>query len=359
MRDPRCNLCGTSNCDVAYRHKPGGGKVLPRDSYAISESEMQKPEVIYRCRTCGLVFARQDYDIAQYERKYVDMVDGGYLTEEEGRRDAAIRVIRRIERYKKKGRILDIGCASGFLLDEARRRNWETFGVEMSKWAAEYAANRLNLNVFQGALKEAVFPDKHFDAVVMLDVIEHLSDPHAMLGEIRRILKNDGVLYISTPDIMSFMSRVLGGKWWGINKFHLFYFSKVTLRRLLDVCGFKVLRYNPHIRIFSVNYWVERLRPYSNFIYNMLDFISRIGSLGKVKLSVNFRDQIEVLAVKAKKPEFADDAPAGGEYASAGVPMKTIAVLPAHNAAKTLKITVDGIPKNVVSEIILVDDKST
>jgi hypothetical protein len=153
------------------------------------------------------------------------------------------------------------------------------------------------------------------------------------------------------------MSRILRAKWWGINKFHLYYFSKTTLQKMFDASGFKVKRYNPHVRIFSVSYWVKRLKVHNSILYRILDFLSRIGNFRRVQLKVNLHDQIEATAVKARKLDYLASSITAKKKA-VKKDMKVIVVLPAYNAEKTLEKTVNDIPKDVVDKIILVDDKS-
>lgn len=293
-----CNLCGSNNCKVIYKRKTQNPKESLKDEYLITEESVQKPNKIFKCVNCALMFAQQDKNIGYYANKYATMIDKEYVKEERGRRQACIKILERIEKHKKNGNLLDIGCANGFFLDEARQRNWKVYGVEISKWAVRYAKEKLNLNVIEGSLENTAFPDKSFDVIVMLDVLEHLPDPKYTLLEIGRILKNDGILYISIPNISSAMSRILRAKWWGINKFHLFYFSKKTLEKMLNTCGFKVKKYNTHIRIFSINYWAKRLEMHNYILYRVLDFISKINNLGTMHLKVNLRDQIETVAIK-------------------------------------------------------------
>ncbi|NQU95951.1 MAG: methyltransferase domain-containing protein [Candidatus Omnitrophica bacterium] len=356
----KCNLCNSTNYEILYSGKtkdpknPSGEK----KAYSISEWNIQQPEKLVKCNNCGLVFALQDRNLRYYVDAYSKMVDKEYREEEQGRRRASVEILKRIKKYKNNGKLLDIGCATGFLLDEARRRNWEVYGVEISKWASNYAREKLDLNVVRGPLKKTDFPDKYFDAIVMLDVLEHLTNPKYALLEIRRILKSDGILYISTPNINSLLSRILKAKWWGINKFHLFYFSKRTLEKMLDACGFKVKKYKPHIRIFSIKYWAKRLKAYSVTLYRILDFISRIDHFGRILLGVNLHDQIETVAVKARKLDYLANSVTTKNKKVIKKNMKVIVVLPAYNAEKTLKRTFDDIPKDIVDEIILVDDKS-
>jgi len=351
-----CNLCGSNSYDTIYKSKI---PEKPHDEkYLISESDVQKPSRLFRCNSCGLIFADQDRGIRYYMSQYAGMIDREYLEEEKGRRLASVKILKRIEKNKRQGKILDIGCANGFFLDEARRKKWDTCGVEVSKWAVKYAREKLNLNITKGALRNTEFPDNSFDVIVMLNVLEHLPDPKFTLIEIRRILKNDGILYISTHDISSVMSKKLRAKWWGINRFYLYYFSKKTLEKMLDASGFKIKRYNPHIRIFSINYWVKRLKVHNRLLSKILDFISRIGNLGKMQLKINLHDQLEVTAVKAKKLDYLVSSTEAKKKKALKSDMKVMVVLPAYNAEKTLKKTVDDIPKDIVNKIILVDDNS-
>ncbi|MFC1590540.1 methyltransferase domain-containing protein [Candidatus Omnitrophota bacterium] len=346
MKDGRmeCNLCGSNSYEDIY---PSRGK------------DALKAGRIFKCNTCGLVCARQDRAVRFYADRYSKMIDKEYLAEESGRRQASLIILNRIERFKRRGRILEIGCASGFLLDEARRKKWAVHGIELSKWAADYAKDKLNLDVVRGSLKKAGFGEKSFDAIVMLDVLQYMVDPKFTLVEVRRLLKDDGVLYVSTPNISSATSRILRSGWWGIRKFYLYYFTKATLEKMLDACGFKVKRYNPHVRIFSINHWVKRFEEHSYAMHAILDFISRIGKFGEVQLKVNLHDQLEVLAVKARKLDYLVSSISARKRNPPKKKMKVFCVLPAYNAEKTLKRTLDDIPKEAVDKIILVDDKSS
>ena len=251
--------------------------------------------------------------------------------------------------------MLDIGCGPGLFLHEAKKRGWDVQGVDLSGWARKYAGQNFGIEVFQGTLQDARFPDRSFDVVVMNDVIEHLEDPKSVLREIQRVLKNDGILYISTPDIESFLSRLLSAKWWGINKYHLFYFSRKTLEQMFREAGLKSVRYSSYPRVFSWNYWLKRLRTYPRFVYAVPEFFAKLGS-GERLLTIVLHDQIGVIAKKIQKLDLIRNE----EMPDRNPPkkMKVIAVLPAYNAEKTLERTVADIPRDIVSEILLVDDAS-
>ncbi len=359
MKEIICNLCGSNHQSVVYRSRTQA-RLAKTAGYRITEEQLIAPDKIVKCINCGLVFVPEGEDSEKLLEQYREMVDPGYLKEEAGRRKTAQLVLKKCEAYQKKGQaLLDIGCSAGFFLDEARKKGWQVQGVELSAWAVKYAREQLNLEVHSSTLKQAKLSSNFYDIIVLHDTIEHITNPRQMLIEIRRILKPDGVVYINTPDIESMASRLLRAKWWGINRFHLFYFSKRTLRKLLDAAGFKPIRWGLYARSFTFKYWVERAQAYNQTLYRIMRKIGQISGLDKIFLTINFRDQIEVFAVKYRALKYLSEIEAEDSAALIEKKMKTIIVLPAYNAAKTLKATYDDIPKDIVDEIILVDDAST
>ncbi len=352
-----CNLCGHSRYYLVHQEKKKPVPDAPKSvSYTISESHLEKPDKIVRCMGCGLVYAIPKGSVDEIVHDYVDMVDPEYIAEEKGRRRQAQLILRLVSHYKSGGRLLDIGCGPGFFLAEAKAQGWRVQGVDLSGWAKETARERYGIDVFQGDLNGAHFPDKSFDVIVMNDVIEHLEDPKSALREVRRILKNDGILYLSTPDIESAMSRVLRAKWWGINKYHLFYFSRKTLEKMFHETGLKSVRYGSYPRVFSWSYWTKRLETYPSFVRVAPEFVSRSFGLKDKLLKITLHDQIGVVAKKMHTLESLEfDERVEPLMAQK---MKVVAVLPAYNAERTLARTVADIPRDIVDEIILVDDAS-
>lgn len=142
-------------------------------------------------------------------------------------------------------RLLDVGCSSGALLGSARRHGFEVEGVEPAAQAAEYA-RRTGLTVFQGYLQDACYPDEKFDAVTLMEVIEHLPDPHALLKEVWRILKPNGMLVVGTGNGASWTVRLVGARWRYLHVAehggHVSFFNPHSLGLLATRCGFLVER---------------------------------------------------------------------------------------------------------------------
>lgn len=137
--------------------------------------------------------------------------------------------------------LLDVGCSSGAFLRSAVKLGFDAQGVEPAGRAAG-AAQAAGLKVFHGLLHEAQFPDGSFDAITLLEVIEHLQSPLPLLQEIRRILKPGGILLIGTGNAASWSARAFRENWdyFKINKHggHVSFFNPASLEKLGRKAGF-------------------------------------------------------------------------------------------------------------------------
>ncbi|PIT93327.1 MAG: hypothetical protein COU06_00415 [Candidatus Harrisonbacteria bacterium CG10_big_fil_rev_8_21_14_0_10_38_8] len=100
------------------------------------------------------------------------------------------------------GILLDVGCGSGSSMLTMKNLRWNVVGIDFDKKAVKNARSN-GLTVHEGWLTDQKFPDNHFDRIIMNHVIEHISDPVALLAECHRILKPGGVLVAITPNASS------------------------------------------------------------------------------------------------------------------------------------------------------------
>ena len=144
-----------------------------------------------------------------------------------------------------RGRLLDIGCSSGALLESARRQGFDVEGVEPAAQAAEYARST-GLTVFQGYLQDACYTAASFDVVTLMEVIEHLADPSALLKEVWRVLKPNGVFVVGTGNGASWTVQLVGASWGYLHVAqhggHISFFNPDSLGNLARQCGFRVER---------------------------------------------------------------------------------------------------------------------
>ena len=146
-------------------------------------------------------------------------------------------------------RLLELGCAGGWLLRHARERGWQAQGVEFSADAAE-RARALGLEVFHGDLLAAALPAETFDLVYMGDVLEHVPDCLAVLVEAARLLKTGGHLYLRGPITTNSLARRLALALYGAlgraivlrePPYHLWEFTPGPLEHLFASAGFEVI----------------------------------------------------------------------------------------------------------------------
>ena len=223
------------------------------------------------CVECGTVQQPLLPKGAELHDLYRDMRDDDYLSEEPGRRATANRLLDLIGAHVPEGRLLDVGCGHGLLLDEARGRGYETVGLELSREAARHARS-LGLDVRElplEAFSESSNGDSpgEFDAIVLADVLEHLDDPVDAIDRCARLLRPSGVLCVVTPDPSSPTARLAGARWWGYLPAHTVLLPRRTLRELISARGLVISADIPFVRTFAARRWVgglaERLGPLS------------------------------------------------------------------------------------------------
>jgi 2-polyprenyl-3-methyl-5-hydroxy-6-metoxy-1,4-benzoquinol methylase len=137
---------------------------------------------------------------------------------------------------------LDVGCATGMLLQWMQGRGWGVQGVDVCRESAEYGERVRGVRIRAGTLEEARFPDRSFAVAHFSHLIEHVSDPRAFLREVRRVLRDDGRAVITTPNIEGLQARLFGARWRSAIVDHLVLFSRRTLRRVLAEEGFAIER---------------------------------------------------------------------------------------------------------------------
>jgi 2-polyprenyl-3-methyl-5-hydroxy-6-metoxy-1,4-benzoquinol methylase len=135
-----------------------------------------------------------------------------------------------------RGKILDVGCAAGYFLEEAQQRGWRISGMELSQEMAHNAEQLLHIPIY--TTLTAVL-DQDFDAITLWEVIEHLPDPIGTLRQLRDRLRPGGVLMLSTPNNGHWQAIRAKEQWIGYRPpSHLQYFTRETLADSLHRAGF-------------------------------------------------------------------------------------------------------------------------
>lgn len=142
----------------------------------------------------------------------------------------------------------------------AQGQGWTVMGTEITPRCVKYAREELGLTVYPGDLSELNTPHS-FDVISIHHVLEHVSDPLALVQAAKALLHKNGLLYISVPNHQCFDARVQGLKWEGWSlPWHFYHYTPTTLRRLLERCGLRILDVD-YARSEELNKpWIIRLR---------------------------------------------------------------------------------------------------
>ncbi|MDD2889362.1 MAG: class I SAM-dependent methyltransferase [bacterium] len=144
--------------------------------------------------------------------------------------------------WSGEGKVLDIGCGMGCGLNKLKKLGWETYGVELDEYAAEYA-KKADHNIICGTLLEANFLPNFFDVILLSEVLEHLYNPLETLKEIKRIIKPGGKIYISVPISNNLFFKIFKNRWHSLEiPRHLWIPSTKAIKILCYKTGMKINR---------------------------------------------------------------------------------------------------------------------
>ncbi len=287
-----CVLCHAPAMELVL----SANTTAPADvtEFSCTSNRLAEHDDILRCGRCGMISARPPLARDEIVEMYAESVDADYLAEAEGRRELFDWVLDRLGCYALAGRRLYEGGANvGLFLDVAGARGWSARGVEPSRQAVAEGRRRFGVDLTQGTVEDAPAPPASADAVVMLDVLEHLADPVAALAALRRVATDEGLIALTTINCESLHSRLRRGAWpWYIRP-HLHYFTPATLRRTMEKGGFDMIDYRVVPRSFHLSYVVARGRDNLGLAGRAGERLSRawdprlpFGLLGDVVLAV-------------------------------------------------------------------------
>jgi len=225
---------------------------------------------MHRCTACELVFSARPPAGAELEALYSAeyFTEGGagypdYIADERTHRRQARTYLKKIQKLApSNGRLLDVGCAAGFFLDEARKLGWETLGCELSEYAQAHAAERLGLDVRRAGFLDADFapPSESFDVITLFNVLEHIPGPTGVAQKLYSLLSPGGYLVVETWDPRSWLARLLGPSWPTYAPPTVLYcFTKATLGFLFPSDSWTLVSYRPSMKWISLEHGLSLL----------------------------------------------------------------------------------------------------
>ena len=252
MRDRKfiknCVICNSNNFK----------NVLQKRSYQL-----------VKCSKCGLFFINPQPTDSELKKVYSSK--GGYFvnTLDNDENPEFAKRIALLKRFDCNGNVLDIGCANGDFLYQAEKQGLRGSGIDIDPDLVKRAKKR-GLNARVGSDEQMKFKKNSFEFIHLGDIIEHSRDPDRLLSNCHKILKPNGIVIISTPNIGSFFSRAtylfknLFGIQWGhpTPPYHLYEFSYETLAELLKKRNFKII--DSYFSRISLSYSISATGYFDN-----------------------------------------------------------------------------------------------
>ncbi len=161
------------------------------------------------------------------------------------------------------GKMLDVGCASGFLLGVAQAGGWNVTGLEWSEHAKAQAPALIGKRIRLGTLPDAGLQPASLDVITFWDFLEHSGDPRKDLEQAARLLKPGGRLSVIIPDAGSLLARFMGPRWEEFKKpqEHLYFFTGAQLQRLVISLGFEIIATKREGKYASLGFAFSRFKP--------------------------------------------------------------------------------------------------
>lgn len=200
--------------------------------------------------------------------------------------------------------LLDVGCAYGFLLQEALDAGWDAYGLEWSEFAAGNAAPAVRNRIRMASLMESPWPEASMDAVTFWDYLEHSPDPKADLAAAARMLKPGGLLSIIIPDAGSMLARIMGSKWEEYKKpeEHLYFFTAGQLASQARPLGLDLVHREWAGKYARLDFALARFKPGDGLFYAIfqagLKAVRRLNWEKKIAY-INPRDKRHLIFRKA------------------------------------------------------------
>ncbi len=169
-----------------------------------------------KCAECGTMFANLSFENAKTADEVQDLYDHYYDVANFKLPKAAEislqKIVESFANFRQTGNLVDIGFGEGGMLSIAERNDWKCFGTELSPQALKYGAEK-GWTVSNDAISDANFPKEGFDVVTMVELIEHVPNPDFFFETAYQLLRPNGLLFMTTPNIKSINQRWLGADW--------------------------------------------------------------------------------------------------------------------------------------------------
>lgn len=224
-----------------------------------------------------------------------------YLTWKKFIEKTAVKRLSMIEKFvSKKGKLLEIGCATGYFLNVAAKCGWDIKGIEISHWAANAAKELLGKDkIIHSPVENAIksFQPNEYDLIVAWDVFEHIPDLDLLLPQLYNLLSANGLLAFTTPNSDGLLAKLTGKYWHNYEKVpeHVYFFNTNNLLQLLSKNNFEVLIAKPHGKHIPFGFFIGKFLEILSLKFTIIKENNLLNNFG---FYCNPTDIIFILAKK-------------------------------------------------------------
>ncbi len=216
-----------------------------------------------KCQQCALIYIsprptrNQVVNLYGHDEAKISAqshMTGGFL-----KRLYARHTLNKIKKYCTSGSLLEIGSGAGYFLDEARKKGFDPYALELNPVQADFITHHFGIPAEKKALSETSFGKKQFDVIYHCDVVSHFHNPISAFNIMQKKLRDKGLLVFETGNIAETNNKYFPAFTSFQYPDHLFFFSEQSIKQLLDRTGFQLIalhRYNilPQLRLLK---WLQ------------------------------------------------------------------------------------------------------
>lgn len=254
-----CWVCSSPNSRV-YKSRSITRELVASD-LKITDASYGTTLGLRQCERCGFVFA-EGGELEKLLPLYEQLEDEGYEQSQTSRQLQMTWLVDLALRCKSDARTaLEVGAGMGLLVQTLQKRGIETVGLEPSLSLVAIARAR-GVELLAGTFGHPNLEGRKFDLVFLIDVIEHVADPHDLLERAASALNPGGFLFVATPDHASVARRLLRHRWWHFRLAHVGYFDRTSFAYLAKRCGLMIERAVRARWFFPAGYLIQRVEQY-------------------------------------------------------------------------------------------------
>ncbi len=260
---------------------------------------------LFKCKSCKVIFMENFDELIKSQNFYDQEYFENYLYESELNfeqiKNTAIYYLTIIKNnFGTVQSILDVGAGFGLFVKAFRELGLDAEGIEISDYSTKIAKEKFGIELFNGDLKD-YDSNKKFDLICFYHSFEHLPDPHRNLLKASELLSENGILWLSLPNVMSLDRYLKKDKWngWSL-PYHLFHYSPKSIKNLIYGCGFRKVKIQKSF-LNPMKFFYKNHNNFNTTIASDIRY-SKMKELIRIPATLIFSGQnMNVFALKNKK----------------------------------------------------------